>query len=229
MHKSSCSCDHHYQPPNSFSMLFNMPPYHQHICPYSSSSSSGSVDCTLSLATPAASSRLNGENDYELPEYSRSSSRFCWDFLQSDNGNSTAPPSHKSNRGGATVNSSGSESLLARRCANCDTTSTPLWRNGPRGPKSLCNACGIRFKKEERRAAATATVATTAVGGGGDATEGYNQNSWMHKMPASCYSPAAVGSEFRFRDDVDDRDSTFLSWRLNVTDRAGLVHDFTRY
>jgi hypothetical protein len=22
-----------------------------------------------------------------------------------------------------------------RRCANCDTTSTPLWRNGPRGPK----------------------------------------------------------------------------------------------
>uniref|UniRef100_A0A6N2N9Z9 GATA-type domain-containing protein n=1 Tax=Salix viminalis TaxID=40686 RepID=A0A6N2N9Z9_SALVM len=44
--------------------------------------------------------------------------------------------------------------LLARRCANCDTTSTPLWRNGPRGPKSLCNACGIRFKKEERRATA---------------------------------------------------------------------------
>ncbi|KVI02857.1 GATA transcription factor 19-like [Cynara cardunculus var. scolymus] len=230
MHRS-CSCDHHYQP-NSFSMLFTMPPYHQHICPYASSSSSSSpssssasVDCTLSLATPA-STRLTADNDYDLPE-SRHSSRFCWDFLQPDNSHSPAPPSHKTNRSGAT-NSSAADSLLSRRCANCDTTSTPLWRNGPRGPKSLCNACGIRFKKEERRAAATAT---TVVGSGGDATEGYNQNSWMQstqKMP-SCYSPAAVGSEFRFRDEVDDRDSTFLSWRLNVTDRAGLVHDFTRY
>ncbi|CAH9132403.1 unnamed protein product, partial [Cuscuta epithymum] len=49
-----------------------------------------------------------------------------------------------------------------RRCANCDTTSTPLWRNGPRGPKTLCNACGIRYKKEERRA----SVAAANNGGG---------------------------------------------------------------
>ncbi|EPS73261.1 hypothetical protein M569_01500 [Genlisea aurea] len=46
--------------------------------------------------------------------------------------------------------------FFVRRCANCGTTSTPLWRNGPRGPKSLCNACGIRYKKEERRATAAA-------------------------------------------------------------------------
>lgn len=32
-------------------------------------------------------------------------------------------------------------------CAVCRTTKTPLWRNGPPGPKSLCNACGIRFNK----------------------------------------------------------------------------------
>jgi len=31
-------------------------------------------------------------------------------------------------------------------CANCRTTKTPLWRNGPLGPKTLCNACGVRFK-----------------------------------------------------------------------------------
>lgn len=24
---------------------------------------------------------------------------------------------------------------------------TPLWRSGPDGPKTLCNACGVRFKK----------------------------------------------------------------------------------
>ncbi|BBN16107.1 protein MpGATA4 [Marchantia polymorpha subsp. ruderalis] len=34
-----------------------------------------------------------------------------------------------------------------RMCAHCSTTKTPLWRNGPDGPKSLCNACGIRHKK----------------------------------------------------------------------------------
>ena len=32
------------------------------------------------------------------------------------------------------------------QCANCATTKTPLWRNGPAGPKTLCNACGVRFK-----------------------------------------------------------------------------------
>lgn len=39
-------------------------------------------------------------------------------------------------------------------CAHCGTSKTPLWRNGPGGPKSLCNACGIRFKKAGRRSAA---------------------------------------------------------------------------
>ncbi|KAF9686471.1 hypothetical protein SADUNF_Sadunf03G0162000 [Salix dunnii] len=40
-----------------------------------------------------------------------------------------------------------------RRCANfnCNTRNTPMWRNGPLGPKSLCNACGIKYKKEENR------------------------------------------------------------------------------
>ncbi|XXG64056.1 hypothetical protein AAC387_Pa05g2112 [Persea americana] len=40
-----------------------------------------------------------------------------------------------------------------RVCVVCGSTSTPLWRNGPRGAKlSLCNACGNRFKEEERMA-----------------------------------------------------------------------------
>ncbi|KAI9106782.1 hypothetical protein K1719_022310 [Acacia pycnantha] len=37
-----------------------------------------------------------------------------------------------------------------RVCADCNTTSTPLWRGGPKGPKSLCNACGIRQRKARR-------------------------------------------------------------------------------
>ncbi|XWS58121.1 hypothetical protein CRYUN_Cryun08bG0007500 [Craigia yunnanensis] len=35
-------------------------------------------------------------------------------------------------------------------CSDCKTTKTPLWRGGPAGPKSLCNACGIRYRKKRR-------------------------------------------------------------------------------
>ncbi|CAI7821048.1 unnamed protein product [Closterium sp. NIES-53] len=33
-----------------------------------------------------------------------------------------------------------------RRCTHCSSTTTPQWRAGPMGPKSLCNACGVRYK-----------------------------------------------------------------------------------
>lgn len=36
---------------------------------------------------------------------------------------------------------------ILKACTLCGTTKTPMWRSGPQGPKSLCNACGIRFKK----------------------------------------------------------------------------------
>ncbi|XP_057485725.1 GATA transcription factor 16-like isoform X1 [Actinidia eriantha] len=37
-----------------------------------------------------------------------------------------------------------------KTCADCGTNKTPLWRGGPAGPKSLCNACGIRSRKKRR-------------------------------------------------------------------------------
>ncbi|KAJ6795073.1 GATA zinc finger family protein [Iris pallida] len=33
-----------------------------------------------------------------------------------------------------------------RRCTHCMSQKTPQWRAGPLGPKTLCNACGVRFK-----------------------------------------------------------------------------------
>ncbi|PKA58280.1 GATA transcription factor 2 [Apostasia shenzhenica] len=33
-----------------------------------------------------------------------------------------------------------------RRCSHCLSQKTPQWRAGPMGPKTLCNACGVRFK-----------------------------------------------------------------------------------
>ncbi|KAJ1266549.1 hypothetical protein BS78_08G160400 [Paspalum vaginatum] len=33
-----------------------------------------------------------------------------------------------------------------KRCTHCMSSKTPQWRTGPLGPKTLCNACGVRFK-----------------------------------------------------------------------------------
>ncbi|KAL1925802.1 uncharacterized protein VTP21DRAFT_685 [Calcarisporiella thermophila] len=35
-------------------------------------------------------------------------------------------------------------------CFNCHCTETPEWRRGPQGPKTLCNACGLRYAKKIR-------------------------------------------------------------------------------
>lgn len=41
----------------------------------------------------------------------------------------------------------GSSALPVKRCCtHCKAESTPQWRTGPLGPKTLCNACGVRYK-----------------------------------------------------------------------------------
>jgi hypothetical protein len=37
-------------------------------------------------------------------------------------------------------------------CTQCSATSTPVWRAGPFGHKTLCNACGVRWMKVAPRA-----------------------------------------------------------------------------
>ncbi|XP_052730157.1 GATA transcription factor 1 isoform X1 [Vigna angularis] len=37
-------------------------------------------------------------------------------------------------------------SPIGRQCQHCGAEKTPQWRAGPLGPKTLCNACGVRFK-----------------------------------------------------------------------------------
>ncbi|KAK4590773.1 hypothetical protein RGQ29_021092 [Quercus rubra] len=41
---------------------------------------------------------------------------------------------------------SSSSSSSGRKCLHCGSEKTPQWRTGPMGPKTLCNACGVRFK-----------------------------------------------------------------------------------
>ncbi|CAI8599860.1 unnamed protein product [Vicia faba] len=52
-----------------------------------------------------------------------------------------------------------------RKCLHCATDKTPQWRTGPLGPKTLCNACGVRYKSgrlvPEYRPAASPTFVLT--------------------------------------------------------------------
>lgn len=36
-------------------------------------------------------------------------------------------------------------------CHKCFETETTLWRNGPEGPKTLCNRCGLKYAKGKKR------------------------------------------------------------------------------
>ncbi|KAI3422912.1 GATA-type domain-containing protein [Psidium guajava] len=56
------------------------------------------------------------------------------------------------------------ENNTVRVCVDCNTSKTPLWRSGPRGPKTLCNACGIRQRKARQAMAAAAAAAAAPNG-----------------------------------------------------------------
>ncbi|ONK69938.1 uncharacterized protein A4U43_C05F28530 [Asparagus officinalis] len=40
-------------------------------------------------------------------------------------------------------------STSTNSCAMCGGTRTTKWRNGPQGPKTLCNKCGLRYQKNQ--------------------------------------------------------------------------------
>ncbi|KAL2346090.1 hypothetical protein Fmac_000090 [Flemingia macrophylla] len=57
----------------------------------------------------------------------------------------TEPPAKKQKkRAGAEAQPVGAQ--IQRRCSHCQVQKTPQWRTGPLGPKTLCNACGVRYK-----------------------------------------------------------------------------------
>ncbi|KAK0606863.1 hypothetical protein LWI29_005384 [Acer saccharum] len=53
---------------------------------------------------------------------------------------------------------------IGRKCQHCGAEKTPQWRAGPLGPKTLCNACGVRYKSgrlvPEYRPASSPTFST---------------------------------------------------------------------
>ncbi|KAK8201391.1 white collar 2 type of transcription factor [Zalaria obscura] len=52
-------------------------------------------------------------------------------------------------------------------CADCGTLDSPEWRKGPKGPKTLCNACGLRWAKKEKKRQGTDHGSGQSGGGAG--------------------------------------------------------------
>ncbi|MQL98042.1 hypothetical protein Taro_030748 [Colocasia esculenta] len=247
--------------PGTFSIFFatsgaiNEQPPEDDRDPYCGSYSSA-VDCTLSLGTPSTRHQSHATAKTSplsvIQNQQRANKTLPWDFMASQKKQTPAAASVggatsvlRSGAGGGGLKLGG-DHLLARRCANCDTTSTPLWRNGPRGPKSLCNACGIRYKKEERRAgSAVATLPSTSCSSSSAISAAshmepppaqhhqhltgydYYQNPWYYPAAALQATARKAASTPTFisaisaADDGNTMDGAaalpFLSWRLNMS------------
>ncbi|KAJ1970804.1 hypothetical protein H4R35_005645, partial [Dimargaris xerosporica] len=51
-------------------------------------------------------------------------------------------------------------------CTDCGTVESPEWRKGPQGPKTLCNACGLRWAKKNKKQDIDAAAAAAAAAAG---------------------------------------------------------------
>jgi hypothetical protein len=98
-----------------------------------SSSSTGSVDCTLSLGTPS-SRRASAAEHSSVPDLTTVTSKHPSSVPAADRPHQSSCYYRCRQQGGA-ANKGVAAAFADRRCANCGTSSTPLWRNGPRGPK----------------------------------------------------------------------------------------------
>ncbi len=58
----------------------------------------------------------------------------------------------------------------------CGQTKTPLWRSGPAGPKTLCNACGVHHQRTVRRSKSS----TPRAGGKPQADDAQPSNDQHH-------------------------------------------------
>ncbi|KAH7519959.1 hypothetical protein FEM48_Zijuj08G0092600 [Ziziphus jujuba var. spinosa] len=56
------------------------------------------------------------------------------------------PPAKKPKKKPSVDSSGGVSVQPPRRCSHCGVQKTPQWRTGPLGAKTLCNACGVRYK-----------------------------------------------------------------------------------
>ncbi|CAG8817588.1 26466_t:CDS:2, partial [Racocetra persica] len=77
-----------------------------------------------------------------------------------------------------------------KRCAYCFCKSTPMWRRGPDGAGTLCNACGVKWKQGKILQGTSANRATEA--NGDSATVSPSPKSRKYSLSAACTSATAT-------------------------------------
>lgn len=77
-----------------------------------------------------------------------------------------------------------------RVCTDCGRTDSPEWRKGPLGPKTLCNACGLRFAKKFKRKGGPSVTIPDGFGVGGGMV------SPISATPTSAIETPGVGTNW---------------------------------
>ncbi|KAL5511317.1 WC2 [Sanghuangporus vaninii] len=82
-------------------------------------------------------------------------------------------------------------------CVTCGRTDSPEWRKGPRGPKTLCNACGLRWAKRSKRTddvpiPYVQTQSGTREGGGFDGNSSSGSSGRSARGPGAPVANAAL-------------------------------------
>ncbi|XP_010524408.1 PREDICTED: GATA transcription factor 4 [Tarenaya hassleriana] len=118
-------------------------------------------------ANPLGEAMINVRPDSSFPGKPRSTrsrpTAGTWRAMPDSEGRAAGRAKPMKEGGGRNI--SGEIAGGARRCTHCASEKTPQWRTGPLGPKTLCNACGVRYKSgrlvPEYRPAASPTFVLT--------------------------------------------------------------------
>ena len=112
-------------------------------------------------------------------------------------------------------------------CACCLTQKTPLWRNGPTGAKTLCNACGVRFKNGRIvvDAATGDVVAVPAPGRKRPAPDAIVSHMKKHAAANNASAGAFRGTSFAYKHVHDAR--LIELERVGARDAFPRVHSAT--
>lgn len=84
-------------------------------------------------------------------------------------------------------------------CADCGTLDSPEWRKGPKGPKTLCNACGLRWAKKEKKRSgddgkSTSPVQTAGLTASGERPSLNHMGSSMSSSGRTGQTPGSAGA-----------------------------------
>ncbi|KAF9553662.1 hypothetical protein CPC08DRAFT_218383 [Agrocybe pediades] len=110
-----------------------------------------------------------------------------------------------------------------QKCLGCGATSTPEWRRGPLGPRTLCNACGLVYakliKKRDKEKNGTGKKPTGGGGGrngGGGGIVKSSNIGGAAKMVANAFGPPGsmmhvIAPEHAMDDSPDDSEDEYGS------------------